>query len=125
MSSDSLFPPAAIPDSQLGPRILGGKQDHEDFKNIIPEPITTPHPRIHQQPFDYDGEVYIGVKTEAGPQDEFAEEEEEEEEDEDEDNQLNPRGDVFSEFPLFGCLTLILSLAGFWVVQNAGITHTD
>ncbi|XP_040924685.1 epidermal growth factor-like protein 6 isoform X2 [Betta splendens] len=83
----------AIPDSQLGPRILGGKPDNEDIKNIIPEPNTTPAPGIRQQPFDYDGEVYVGTRTEEGPRAEFPEEEEEEEEDE--DNQLNPRGDVF------------------------------
>ncbi|XP_035531790.1 epidermal growth factor-like protein 6 [Morone saxatilis] len=84
----------AIPDSQVRPRILGGKLNKEDIKNVIPEPVATPPPRIRQQPFDYDGEVYVGPQTEVRQEDEFPEEEEEEEE-EDEDNQLNPRGDVF------------------------------
>ncbi|XP_044073728.1 epidermal growth factor-like protein 6 isoform X1 [Siniperca chuatsi] len=84
----------AIPDSQVGPRILGGKLDGEDIKNVIPEPVATPPPKIRQQPFDYDGEVYIGTRTEERQEDEFPQEEEEEEEEE-EDNQLNPRGDVF------------------------------
>uniref|UniRef100_A0A7N6A4T3 EGF-like-domain, multiple 6 n=1 Tax=Anabas testudineus TaxID=64144 RepID=A0A7N6A4T3_ANATE len=91
------FECSAIPESQAGPRILGGKQDNEDIKNIIPEPITTPPPGIPQQPFDYDGEVYIGTQTEERPEAEFNEEEEEEEEEE--DNQLNPRGDVFCKSP--------------------------
>lgn len=69
-----------IPDSQVKP----GK--HE---NVIPEPLVTPPPKVRQQPFDYDGEVYIGTSNEERPQ-EFPEEKEEEV-----DNQLNPRGDVF------------------------------
>ena len=89
----SLLLLAAIPDSQVRPGILGGKLDNEDFKNIIPEPAATPPPKIRQQPFDYEGEVYIGTQTEERPEDEFPKEEEEGEE---EDNQLNPRGDVFS-----------------------------
>uniref|UniRef100_A0A673AS35 EGF-like-domain, multiple 6 n=1 Tax=Sphaeramia orbicularis TaxID=375764 RepID=A0A673AS35_9TELE len=64
-----------------------------DIKNIIPEPVVTPPPRARQQPFDYDGEVYIGSPTEERPEPEYPEEEEEEEQEE--DNQLNPRGDVF------------------------------
>ncbi|XP_076603795.1 epidermal growth factor-like protein 6 isoform X1 [Chaetodon auriga] len=83
----------AIPDSQVRPGILGGKLDNEDFKNVIPEPAATPPPKIRQQPFDYDGEVYTGTRTEERQEDELPEEEEEEEEEE--DNQLNPRGDVF------------------------------
>lgn len=74
-----------IPDSQVKP----GKHEHEDLKNVIPEPLVTPSSKVRQQPFDYDGEVYIGGPNEERPQ-EFPEEEEEEV-----DNQLNPRGDVF------------------------------
>ncbi|XP_074515281.1 epidermal growth factor-like protein 6 isoform X3 [Sebastes fasciatus] len=88
----------AIPDSQVRPRILGGTLDNEDIKNVIPEPVATPPPKIRQQPFDYDEEVYVDPQTERRPEDEFPEEEEqqeEEEEEEEEDNQLNPRGDVF------------------------------
>ncbi|XP_034549823.1 epidermal growth factor-like protein 6 [Notolabrus celidotus] len=83
------FECSAIPDSQVRP-----KQDNEDIKNVIPEPVATQPPRIRQQPFDYDGEVYVGSQTEQRREEKFPEEEEEEEE-EVEDNQLNPRGDVF------------------------------
>ncbi|XP_057707781.1 epidermal growth factor-like protein 6 isoform X1 [Corythoichthys intestinalis] len=86
-SPDHVF--NAIPDSQVRPKILGGKFEIEDVKNIIPEPVETPSPRIHQQPFDYNRKVYIGQPTMVTPVDELPEEEEEE------DNQLNPRGDVF------------------------------
>ncbi|XP_075963243.1 epidermal growth factor-like protein 6 [Anarhichas minor] len=81
----------AIQDSQVKPGILEGTLDNEDIKNIIPEPVATPPPKFHQQPFDYDGKVYAGPQTEQKQVDEFPEEEEEVEE----DNQLNPRGDVF------------------------------
>uniref|UniRef100_A0A8C9WUD1 EGF-like-domain, multiple 6 n=1 Tax=Sander lucioperca TaxID=283035 RepID=A0A8C9WUD1_SANLU len=75
-----------------------------DIKNVIPEPVATPPPKIREQPFDYDGEVYVG-ETEQRRVDEFPEEEEEEEEEE-EDNQLNPRGDVFKDFEsVFGPAT--------------------
>ncbi|XP_040057244.2 epidermal growth factor-like protein 6 isoform X1 [Gasterosteus aculeatus] len=85
-----------IQDSQVKPGILGGTLDNDDIKNIITEPVATPAPNIHQQPFDYDGEVYIGPGTDQGQVDEIPEEEEEEEEkEEEENNQLNPRGDVF------------------------------
>ncbi|XP_067372458.1 epidermal growth factor-like protein 6 isoform X4 [Channa argus] len=84
----------AIPNSHVSPKIVGGKQD-EDIKNIIPEPATTLPPKGRQQPFDYDGEVYIGSHTEERPEAEFSEEDEEQGEKEAEDNQLNPRGDVF------------------------------
>ncbi|XP_076603797.1 epidermal growth factor-like protein 6 isoform X3 [Chaetodon auriga] len=90
---DGKYDCVAIPDSQVRPGILGGKLDNEDFKNVIPEPAATPPPKIRQQPFDYDGEVYTGTRTEERQEDELPEEEEEEEEEE--DNQLNPRGDVF------------------------------
>lgn len=94
----SLFLPAAIPDSQVRPEVLGGKSDIEDIRNVIPEPAATPPPLPGpQQPFDYDDEVY----TEEQPEDTFPDEEEEKEE-EAIDNQLNPRGDVFSE-----CLFLL------------------
>ncbi|XP_068560934.1 epidermal growth factor-like protein 6 [Cebidichthys violaceus] len=86
------FECSAIQDSQVKPGILGGTLDNEDIKNIIPEPAATLPPKFHQQPFDYDGEVYVGPQTEQKQVDEFPEEEEEEVE---EDNQLNPRGDVF------------------------------
>ncbi|XP_029967018.1 epidermal growth factor-like protein 6 isoform X2 [Salarias fasciatus] len=86
------FECSAIPDSQVRPGILGGKLSNEDIKNFLPEPVSTPPPRIRQQPFDYDGEVYIGSETEGRKQEEFPVEEEDEE---GEDNQLNPRGDVF------------------------------
>ncbi|XP_036431437.1 LOW QUALITY PROTEIN: epidermal growth factor-like protein 6 [Colossoma macropomum] len=94
--------PNAIPDTPSRPRILG------KFDNTIPEPKVTQLPRLRLQPFDYDGEVYIGPSEEDAPvfpsqeKDEEEEEEEEEEEDdgENEGNQvdgekLNPRGDVF------------------------------
>ncbi|KAM6978551.1 epidermal growth factor-like protein 6 isoform 3-T3 [Tautogolabrus adspersus] len=84
---DGKYDCVAIPDSQVRP-----KQENEDIRNVIPEPVATPPPRIRQQPFDYDGEVYIGPQTEGRQVEEFPEEEEEEEV---EDNQLNPRGDVF------------------------------
>lgn len=79
----------------MRPEVLGGNPDDEDIKNVIPEPAATPPPAPRQQPFDYDGEVYTGEETEEQPQAKFPEEEEEEEEAV--DNQLNPRGDVFSE----------------------------
>uniref|UniRef100_A0A3B3ZN25 Uncharacterized protein n=1 Tax=Periophthalmus magnuspinnatus TaxID=409849 RepID=A0A3B3ZN25_9GOBI len=63
----------------------------ECSKNIIPEPAVTEPPKVRQQPFDYDGEVYIGSPDEERPK-EITEEEEEE------NNQLNPRGDVFAEY---------------------------
>lgn len=96
------FLPAAIPDSQVRPEVLGGNQDNEDIKNIIPEPAATPPPATRLQPFDYDGEVYTGTETEEQPQAKFPEEEEREEEEEEAvDNQLSPRGDVFSEWDVF------------------------
>ncbi|XP_060910579.1 epidermal growth factor-like protein 6 isoform X5 [Labrus mixtus] len=85
---DGKYDCVAIPDSQVRP-----KQETEDIRNVIPEPVVTPPPKIRQQPFDYEGEVYIGPQTEGRKEEEFPEEEEEEEEVE--DNQLNPRGDVF------------------------------
>lgn len=81
----------------MRPEVLGSKLDNEDIKNIIPEPVGTPPPKIHQQPFDYEGEVYAGSQTEEKQEDEYPEEEEEMEEDQ--HNQLNPRGDVFSKCP--------------------------
>ncbi|XP_072300676.1 epidermal growth factor-like protein 6 isoform X2 [Eucyclogobius newberryi] len=79
------FECSVIPDSP----VKFGKHQNEDIKNIIPEPVGTEPPKFRQQPFDYDGEVYIGSPDEVRPK-EIAEEEGEEE-----DNQLNPRGDVF------------------------------
>uniref|UniRef100_A0A672SM68 EGF-like-domain, multiple 6 n=1 Tax=Sinocyclocheilus grahami TaxID=75366 RepID=A0A672SM68_SINGR len=66
----------AIPDFPSKTRILGGK-----FDNTIPEPVVTGSPRLHLQPFDYDGEVYIGPPEQKPvfPEEEkFYEEEEEE-----------------------------------------------
>ncbi|KAF7215740.1 epidermal growth factor-like protein 6 isoform X1 [Nothobranchius furzeri] len=83
----------AIPDSQVRPEILGGSLSNEDIKNLIPETVATPHPRIRHQPFDYDGEVYVGTRTKEGKNEYPAKEEEEE--GEEEENSLNPRGDVF------------------------------
>uniref|UniRef100_A0A8C7V671 EGF-like-domain, multiple 6 n=1 Tax=Oncorhynchus mykiss TaxID=8022 RepID=A0A8C7V671_ONCMY len=86
----------AIPDSPVRPR-LPGKLDNEQIKNVIPEPQVTVPPQIRMQPFDYDGETYIGGSEKVGQVD-FTNvgEEEEEEEEADVDNQLNPRGDVFN-----------------------------
>uniref|UniRef100_A0A3Q2R2F1 EGF-like-domain, multiple 6 n=1 Tax=Fundulus heteroclitus TaxID=8078 RepID=A0A3Q2R2F1_FUNHE len=81
----------AIPDSQVRPEILGGTFSNEDIKNAIPETVATPAPKVLHQPFDYDGEVYVGTPTEERKE-ELPEEKGEEEE---EGNQLNPRGDVF------------------------------
>ncbi|XP_030643078.1 epidermal growth factor-like protein 6 [Chanos chanos] len=99
----------AIPDAPKKPWILGGKLDNEQIKNVIPEPEVTESPRIRLQPFDYDGEVYIGSPEEETlvfPQEEEETDIPEETEDEDEggeeneenqveDEELNPRGDVF------------------------------
>uniref|UniRef100_A0A1A8NG52 EGF-like-domain, multiple 6 n=1 Tax=Nothobranchius rachovii TaxID=451742 RepID=A0A1A8NG52_9TELE len=49
--------------------------------------------RIRHQPFDYDGEVYVGTRTNEGKNEYPVKEEEEE--GEEEENSLNPRGDVF------------------------------
>ncbi|XP_050975832.1 epidermal growth factor-like protein 6 isoform X2 [Labeo rohita] len=94
------FDCSAIPDFPSKTRILGGK-----FDNTIPEPAVTESPRHHLQPFDYDGEVYVGPpeKTPVFPGEEkFYDEEEEEEEEEEDDTgnqlegeELNPRGDAF------------------------------
>ncbi|XP_062312682.1 epidermal growth factor-like protein 6 isoform X1 [Osmerus eperlanus] len=79
----------AIPDSPA----RAGKLD-EQIKNIIPESQVTLPPQIRLQPFDYEGEVYIGGSKEMG-QEEFPGGEDFPEE-EGEDNQLSPRGDVFA-----------------------------
>lgn len=89
----------AIPDFPSKTRILGGK-----FDNTIPEPAVTGSPRLRLQPYDYDGEVYIGPPEQKPvfPEEEkfYDEEDEEEEEEDDTGNQLegeelNPRGDAF------------------------------
>ncbi|KAL3056334.1 hypothetical protein OYC64_018926 [Pagothenia borchgrevinki] len=85
----------AIPDSQVRPELLGGTFDNQDIRNLIPEPVATPPPRIREQPFDYDGEVYVGPEQEQVNVFPLAEEEEQEEDKEAEDNRLNQRGDVF------------------------------
>ncbi|KAK9968907.1 hypothetical protein ABG768_027129 [Culter alburnus] len=87
-----------IPDAPSKTRILGGR-----FDNTIPEPAVTDSPRLHLQPFDYEGEVYIGPAedTPAVPEEEkfYDEEEEEEEEEDDTGNQL----EVPDEFvPVYG-----------------------
>lgn len=76
----------------MKPVILGGKLTDEDIKNVILEPVATPPPHVPLQPFDYDGEIYIGTQTEERQEEGFPEEEEGEE-----DNKLNPRGDVFGK----------------------------
>ncbi|XP_067264627.1 epidermal growth factor-like protein 6 isoform X3 [Chanodichthys erythropterus] len=84
-----------IPDAPSKTRILGGR-----FDNTIPEPEVTDSPRLHLQPFDYEGEVYIGPAedTPAAPEEEKFYDEEEEEED-DTGNQL----EVPDEFvPVYG-----------------------
>ncbi|XP_015246281.1 PREDICTED: epidermal growth factor-like protein 6 isoform X2 [Cyprinodon variegatus] len=85
------FECSAIPDSQVRPEILGGTFSNKDIKNTIPEAVVTPSPKVLHQPFDYDGEIYVGTPKEEA-QEEFPEEKGEEE---GEENQLNPRGDVF------------------------------
>ncbi|XP_076858070.1 epidermal growth factor-like protein 6 isoform X2 [Brachyhypopomus gauderio] len=54
--------PNAIPDPPSKLRILGGKLD-----NSILDPKVTEAPRFHLQPFDYDGEVYVGPPEEETP----------------------------------------------------------
>ncbi|XP_060731602.1 epidermal growth factor-like protein 6 isoform X1 [Tachysurus vachellii] len=83
----------AIPEFQSKTRILGGKLD-----NTIPEPRVTTSPKLHLQPFDYDGDIYIGPGEEVTSLIPTKEEEEEEEEEEGngvDTERLNPRGDVF------------------------------
>ncbi|KAL0985571.1 hypothetical protein UPYG_G00158750 [Umbra pygmaea] len=82
----------AIPDYPVRPR-FPGKLDNEQIKNIIPEPQVTNPPQIRMQPFDYDGETYIGG-SEGGAQVDFSDVEEEEEEGELEEDDVR-RGDVF------------------------------
>ncbi|XP_010882677.2 epidermal growth factor-like protein 6 isoform X2 [Esox lucius] len=77
----------AIPDSLVRPR-FPGKVDNEQIKNVIPEPHVTTAPQVRMQPFDYDGETYIGGQDDLSP----VQEEEEEEEEEEDDTR---RGDVF------------------------------
>ncbi|XP_016120874.1 epidermal growth factor-like protein 6, partial [Sinocyclocheilus grahami] len=87
----------AIPDFPSKTRILGGK-----FDNTIPEPAVTGSPRLHPQPYDYDGP---SEQTPVFPEEEkFYDEEDEEEEEEEDDTgnqlegeELNPRGDAFCE----------------------------
>ncbi|XP_010771815.1 epidermal growth factor-like protein 6 isoform X2 [Notothenia coriiceps] len=92
---DAKYDCVAIPDSQVRPELLGGTLDNQDIRNLIPEPVATLPPRIREQPFDYDGEVYVGPKQEQVNVFPLAEEEEQEEDEEVEDNRLNQRGDVF------------------------------
>ncbi len=62
----------------------------------------TGSPRFHLQPYDYDGEVYIGPPEQKPvfPEEEKVYDEEDEEEDTGnqlEGEELNPRGDAFCE----------------------------
>ncbi|XP_064183964.1 epidermal growth factor-like protein 6 isoform X2 [Anguilla rostrata] len=89
-----------IPNPSLkSPRILGGsKLDRELIKNAILEPAVTPSTRT--QPFDYEGEVYVGNPGVDEKQEGLLEEEEEEDEDDSQGNQIDKeeqsrRGDVF------------------------------
>ena len=108
----NLFPlPAAIPDSPA----RAGKLD-EQIKNIIPESQVTPPPQIRLQPFDYEGEVYVGGSKEM-VQEEFPGGEDFPEE-EGEDNQLSPRGDVFGKPPLPQSHYTDPSSLPPWVVPN-------
>ncbi|XP_030199527.1 epidermal growth factor-like protein 6 isoform X4 [Gadus morhua] len=95
----------AVPEAPVRPTI----PDPERIKNLIPEPAATEAPRGRQQPFDYEGEVYIGPEEEQRELLPEEEQEEEEEEGGEENNQLGPRGDVFvSEFEsLYGPSTEI------------------
>ncbi|KAK1797930.1 hypothetical protein P4O66_007981, partial [Electrophorus voltai] len=105
----------AIPDPPSRPRILGGKLD-----NTIPEPKVTESPRFRLQPFDYDGEVYVGLPVEGTPAFPVEDEEEFGEEKRDggggenqvEGEELNHRGDVFSAFKLYFS-TIYLSVICF------------
>lgn len=83
----------AIPEVLSKPRILGGK-----FDNAIPEPVVTESPKLRLQPFDYDGDVYIGPGQEVTPPIPTGEDEDEEEGNGVDGERLNPRGDVFCEF---------------------------
>lgn len=85
---------SVIPDPPPKFRILSGKSE-----NAIPEPSVTQLPKLRLQPFDYDGEVYIGLREE-GPPTEGVEPRKQEEGGAIERNHVNgvklkPRGDVF------------------------------
>lgn len=108
---------------------LPGKLDNEQIKNVIPEPQVTVPPQIRMQPFDYDGETYIGGSEKVGQVD-FTnvgeeEEEEEEEEEADVDNQLNPRGDVFSKPPFPNSSPLIPLFISILGGPKSDYTNTD
>ncbi|XP_067422269.1 epidermal growth factor-like protein 6 [Emydura macquarii macquarii] len=72
---------------------------HEEIKNVIPEPATTPASKVHLPSFDYEDSVYIGRTYKEETEDAVEEEEEEAEEQEDLENQIGHeqslRGDVF------------------------------
>ncbi|KAJ8378349.1 hypothetical protein AAFF_G00243690 [Aldrovandia affinis] len=94
----------ALPDSPIKlPRVLGGGK----LENVIPEPEVTTTPRIRLQPFDYDGEVYIGNPEEEQSNIPEKEEEggEENQENQVENGALSPRGDVFTPESVFGPVT--------------------
>lgn len=108
------FLPAFLPHPAI-PEPPARTLDNERIRNLIPEPApaATQPPRSRQQPFDYDGEVYIGgedgVEEEGALPEETGGEQGGEEEEEEEHNQLNPRGDVFGK-PCFLGLGRSLSL---------------
>ncbi|TTK00925.1 Epidermal growth factor-like protein 6 [Bagarius yarrelli] len=92
-----------IPEFPSKTRIFGGK-----LENAIPEPVVTPSSKLHLQPFDYDGDVYIGPREEVTsliPTREKVEEEENEQENGVNAERLKPRGDVFFSDGIYGQVT--------------------
>lgn len=88
--------PAAIPELLL--KAPHGKLDSEEKRNLIPESAATSRPKTQLQPFDYDGDVYIGNPGEAEPNSRLPERGGQEQEEEQE-TPVGPRGDVFCEAP--------------------------
>ncbi|KAM3935479.1 epidermal growth factor-like protein 6 isoform 2-T2 [Leptodactylus fuscus] len=110
---------SAIPNKPVkeSPKIVGSAKDtikkllahknslkrNEEIKNLIPEPVITPSPKPHLQPFDYVDGIYIGgTYNEEDDKDLEEDEQDEDEEDEKEDDYDNGigqektlRGDVF------------------------------
>ncbi|KAI1885405.1 hypothetical protein AGOR_G00219820 [Albula goreensis] len=117
----------AIPNPPLKtPRILGGsKLDRELIKNAIVRPAATAPPtKVREQPFDYDGEVYIGnpgwtrsrkpcLRKRRKREEEEEEEEEEETQNKIDNKETSRRGDVFvpGEYQsVFGPMTEVKDL---------------
>ncbi|XP_023682249.1 epidermal growth factor-like protein 6 isoform X1 [Paramormyrops kingsleyae] len=88
----------AIPDLLL--KAPHSKLDSEQKRNLIPESASTSRSKTHLQPFDYDGDVYIGNPGETEPNSRLPEKEGQEEQEEEQETPVGPRGDVF--FPVFG-----------------------